>query len=829
MTRPADLWPDAGPSSQVVGRRDRIPSTWNVARRYAVIVDAGSSGSRMQIYSWKDPRVDRTQRERQGDNVKVLPTVEKGTWDGSGQDWQLKVEPGLSSFGSHPQDLGDYLKPLFDHARSVIPPQLLAETPVYVLATAGMRLLPEDKRKAVVEQTCSYIQSQTPFQLGVGGCADHVQVISGEEEGLLGWIAINYLMDGFHFRPTIGEAEGTIGKSTFGFLDMGGASTQIAFEPSLQAQDISPDRHDDMTQVALRMLDGTDVVHNVFVTTFLGFGTNKARERYLDVLLPSSATTSTTDVLHPIADPCLPKGLTQTTQDRLPVVGTGSFEHCLKSLAPLLDKDAACTRPPCLFHGVHVPPIDFSMNHFIGVSEYWFSSNDVFQLGGVYDFVSFQKAAQAYCGTSWDHLKTQLNGGTVFGKSVTEDRLEMQCFKAAWMATVLHEGIGLPRLTDPGGKGDGKVHADEAQGKADEKNLFQSVNDVGGLSVSWTLGKAVLEASKDIPPLPANGPHSAPVHGETPIVPQKDGKWQDKFIPAWQRPSQALLSGRHRALPGAAVLAVIVVTLLCFMSCFFLRGRNPKAIKRRAILRDFVKSPCSRRRATHGDYTLANMEEGGHRGGADGDVALGSDTSGDEDGMSPKSKHKRRRSSGNSLVAALIVPLQRLGLALGIKRSVAPHPPISLGPRRQLPPRYPMRHHAVATPVSMSQPTSPKPYSAHIANSMAAGSLSRPASRSGSVLSPRIMHQSDPTGNSYFGAWQQSSNGGGQFPGSSLGSATATATASARSSRAGSPVFGHAANGGSHHHHHATANGRLNPSRNSTTPGFSRKAWEDSD
>lgn len=67
---------------------------WLAGRRFGIVIDAGSSGSRLQIYSWKDPR---GMKITDGSKLAyTLPKVEKGTRHGD--DWVKKVEPGLEHF-----------------------------------------------------------------------------------------------------------------------------------------------------------------------------------------------------------------------------------------------------------------------------------------------------------------------------------------------------------------------------------------------------------------------------------------------------------------------------------------------------------------------------------------------------------------------------------------------------------------------------------------------------------------------------------------------------------------------------------------------------------
>ncbi|KAK7040857.1 Golgi apyrase [Paramarasmius palmivorus] len=498
--------------------------SWLAGRRFGIVIDAGSSGSRLQIYSWKDPAA----LEITGELAHTLPKVEKGTRDGEG--WVTKVEPGISSFAESEnpnQDIAAYLRPLLSFARDHVPPRLQKETPLFLLATAGMRLLSPEQQAEILLQTCNFFRTHSDFKLedksDVGPCGSSVRIITGEEEGLFGWIAVNYLMDGFTDKSPSGN------RTTYGFLDMGGASTQIAFEPGETYQLENPNSKD-LVEVRLRLLSGEDIRHNVFVATWLGYGTNQARERYVGMAIKEfeSSRTGEKDV---VPDPCLPKHLELTempvhsgsasdhakTEHRL--LGTGSFEQCLQKSSPLLNKNAPCPDTPCLMNGLHVPSIDFSVSHFIGVSEYWFSSEHVFNLGGPYNYVDYERAASAFCAREWDDIvkqheqsmlppsgdgEVQDKDGQVvsigkWGPQVEIPRLQMQCFKAAWIANVLHEGIGLPRIVDPNGNStsDQNKVAEQAEEKGLGRPTFQSVDTVADMAISWTLGKMVLEASSE--------------------------------------------------------------------------------------------------------------------------------------------------------------------------------------------------------------------------------------------------------------------------------------------------------------------------------------------
>jgi apyrase len=128
-----------------------------------VYSQAGSSGCRAHVYRYgvigdaKGP-------------LYVVPAHES-----------LKVKPGLSSFQSNAAQAGPSLEGLITFLKAKVPPSQWATTPIYLKATAGLRLLNEVDRAAILVSVQTYLGNKAvnPFSFH----SSNAQVISGLEEG----------------------------------------------------------------------------------------------------------------------------------------------------------------------------------------------------------------------------------------------------------------------------------------------------------------------------------------------------------------------------------------------------------------------------------------------------------------------------------------------------------------------------------------------------------------------------------------------------------------------------------------------------------------------
>jgi Golgi nucleoside diphosphatase len=271
---------------------NNVPSS--ASHHYAVVIDAGSSGSRAFLYYWPSHSGFRDQL------IAVQPLRNLTNMS----PLHKTIKPGLSSLAATPETVTEYLAPLLDFASNFIPAEKISETPLYVFATAGMRLLKTSEQNAILHNMRQGVPKRYNFFFPPG----NVEIITGRQEGIFQWTSVNYVLgllkpvvgaDDTHSMLKTALVESSLNSNihlrrqpTAGILDMGGASLQIAFEVPTAAdvrriRSVGP-KEGQMMEINLGPFEN-DPTHmfRVFVTTYLGFGANEKMRHHREVLFTS--------------------------------------------------------------------------------------------------------------------------------------------------------------------------------------------------------------------------------------------------------------------------------------------------------------------------------------------------------------------------------------------------------------------------------------------------------------------------------------------------------------------------------------------------------------
>ena len=164
-------------------------------KRYRIYIDAGSSGSRLGIYEvtgWAP-------------HLEIRELGSKSTDSGVGIHLLLKDRKQIPA----------YLDPLFSYAEEFLGKETFDQVPVYIYASGGVRSLGRSDQKIIIKELEGYLGEQKKIK------RFWVKVLTGEQEGIFGWMTVNFLQGNFLKGPL----------HTSGVVDMGGASIQITFVP----------------------------------------------------------------------------------------------------------------------------------------------------------------------------------------------------------------------------------------------------------------------------------------------------------------------------------------------------------------------------------------------------------------------------------------------------------------------------------------------------------------------------------------------------------------------------------------------------------------------
>ena len=388
---------------------------------YVIVIDAGSTGSRIHVhsYTWSESE--------------PLPNLAASVNE--------KIKPGLSDYATHPQDATAPVNQLLEAARREVPEQQRGVTPIHLQATAGLRSVTEQQAADILRVVRATLRaSEFLFD------DSWALIISGEQEGINGWLATNYLLGAFD-PTTAAEAHGVV--------EMGGASMQITFALT----DPAPVDKPRLTQLTIN-----GRAYYLYTHSYLSYGLQAAQKLYQQLMF---------DDIEDHGNPCYPVGYRFTSK--------GDFDKCSALMDKVVAKSTTrCDYANCGLIGVYQPPIH--NEPFLAIENFFYTSK-FFQGGAEQStegevtrgnlLVPLLKAkGKEYCDDDWEKIKAD-HAAALADKKEDLFSLSYYCFAAAYEAAVLEKGFGFT-----------------------ESSNIRPARTVNKKSIDWELGAALVEVTK---------------------------------------------------------------------------------------------------------------------------------------------------------------------------------------------------------------------------------------------------------------------------------------------------------------------------------------------
>lgn len=398
--------------------------------QYALMIDAGSTGSRIHAYRFN--------------NCGGAPELEEEFFKMTAK---RQGGAGLSAYKGNPEEAAKSLDVLMEYALESVPEEYRSCSPIALKATAGLRMIGSDAAQEILDAVRTRLETVYPFPV-ISKENDGVVIMDGSEEGVYAWITTNYLL---------GKIGGPDHSETAAVFDLGGGSTQIVFEPTFKSINGGmPEKLAEGDHKYKLSFGGRDF--ELYQHSHLGYGLMEARKSIHKTLVEGISETNAIDkswIQRPIVNPCIAPGMNQSVTvalspshalgEKVDVTMVGpsspSAAQCRALAEKILAKEAKCELAPCSFNGVHQPSLAKT-----------FAKEDVYTFSYFYDRTQPLGMPESFTLKEMHTLTAQVCGGEshwdVF-QSVPgaleelRDRPE-HCLDLSFMLALLHTGYDMP-------------------------------------------------------------------------------------------------------------------------------------------------------------------------------------------------------------------------------------------------------------------------------------------------------------------------------------------------------------------------------------------------
>ena len=302
-----------------------------------------------------------------------------------------------------------------------------------------MRLVNKADQTSLMNAVSEALKS-SPFAFNSGDA----RILSGEEEAAFGWLSINYILSNFDEENK---------KAMMGIMDMGGASTQIAFEPNVQIM---------ADEFSVKILNH---IHRVYATSYLKYGNDQFKMLVLESI-KSSSSISGKNASVPIPNPCqcfnftenftLPEDTSATFFN-----GTGDWDECKKVTDALMYPATPCfyvdPSKDCAVNGNYMSEL---AGDFYAINSLFYTASGL----GLVKFTESKTLSLSQIETAGKSWCTKREN------AASNSHAPDYCRNSAYIVSLLNKAYGFDM--------------------ADNTSVTYA-KDVNGFNVEWTLGLAI--------------------------------------------------------------------------------------------------------------------------------------------------------------------------------------------------------------------------------------------------------------------------------------------------------------------------------------------------